>query len=91
MFLHLNCAFTFQSQNYRDDLVQLLLKRGGHIDQSNSEGQRPMLLLAKLPACHIHPLRYVNLKCLAAAVIQANQINYKSEVPVSLEPFIQMH
>ena len=80
-----------RAHNYKVELVQCLLNHGGHIDQTNAEGERPSSMLAKVPTSNIHPLHYISLKCLAAAVIQRHGIAYRNEVPVSLEPFIQMH
>ncbi len=50
-----------------------------------------MSMLAKVPSSGVQPLHYVSLKCLAAAAVQRHAIAYRNEVPVSLEPFIQMH
>ncbi|XP_046449498.1 protein fem-1 homolog A-like [Daphnia pulex] len=78
-------------QNYHSNLVELLLNHGGHIDQINSDGERPAVMLLKLPTCSVHPLQYISLRCLAASVIKTQGISYRGEVPVSLEPFIEKH
>ena len=78
-------------ENYIAPLVQLLLEHGGHIDQVNSDGERPATLLMMIPSCTIGPLQHISLQCLAASVVQRLKIRYQGEVPVSLEPFIEMH
>jgi len=78
-------------QNYIAPLIQLLLEHGGHIDQVNCDGERPATLLLKIPSCAISPLQHISLQCLAASVVQRLKIRFQGEVPVSLEPFIEMH
>lgn len=85
--LHVAC----RPNNHCADLVHCLLEQGAHIDRANRDGDRPMSMLAKVPSSGVQPLHYVSLKCLAAAAVQRHAIAYRNEVPVSLEPFIQMH
>lgn len=80
-----------KAQNYSPHLVELLLRHGGHIDQMNADGERPAAMLVKLPGCSVQPLQHISLQCLAASVIKHRSIHYRGEVPVSLEPFIEMH
>lgn len=81
-----------KAPNYQAPLVELLLSRGGHIDQVNAAGERPTGMLLKLPGgSSIQPLQHVSLQCLAASVVKAHRLPYKGECPVSLESFIELH
>lgn len=85
--LHIACRV----HNFTTDLIQLLLQHGSHIDQTNADGERPSVMLLKIPSCGINPHQHISLKCLAATVIRASKIQYRNEIPLSLEPFIEMH
>ncbi|KAK4875083.1 hypothetical protein RN001_011505 [Aquatica leii] len=79
------------SYNYNSWLIKLLLHYGAHIDQPNCLGERPTETLALNPLNDIHVLNYITLKCLCAAVINKHKIQYKDQVPKSLEFLIQQH
>ena len=86
--LHL-CARPYSSehfdQNQQDQVMKLLLRYSAHVDIVNESGD----MAAKgLP---LNILDYVNLKCLAAAVIRDRRIPYVGEIPASLELFVRMH
>lgn len=72
-------------------IVEVLLKAGGHVDQVTASGERPSKNLRLNPKCHISILNYTSLKCLAARVIQKHRIPYAGEVPKHLEAFVKMH
>ena len=79
-------------QNYEAPLVELLLRRGAHIDQVNADGERPANMLVKIPGgSTIHPLEHISLQCLAASAVKAYRLVYKGECPVTLESFIELH
>lgn len=77
--------------NFKQEVVELLLRHGGHIDMKNVEGVRPAHLLAANPASTVSITRYLSLKCLCAQVISNNNLPFKGEVPEVLETFIEAH
>ncbi|TRY77395.1 hypothetical protein TCAL_00144 [Tigriopus californicus] len=79
------------SNNYRLEIVELLLASGSHIDLRNGASQRPVDLLRAIPGCKINWLQFVSLKCLAATVIVKNNVSYRGEVPGILEEFVEAH
>ena len=85
--LHL-CARPYSKhfdRNQQEQVMKLLLRYSAHVDIVNESGD----MAAKgLP---LNSLDYVNLKCLAAAVIRDRRIPYAGEIPASLELFVQMH
>lgn len=76
---------------FKEEIVEVLLKAGGHVDQVTASGDRPSRNLRLNPKCHISILSYTSLKCLAARVIQKHRIPYAGEVPKHLEAFVKMH
>jgi len=77
--------------NFKQEVVELLLRHGGHIDMKNVQGVRPAHLLAGNPASTVSITRYLSLKCLCAQVISNNKLPFKGEVPEVLETFIEAH
>lgn len=76
---------------FKQEIVEVLLEAGAHVDQVTSLGERPSTFLRQNSKCHINILNYTTLKCLAARVIQQYRIPYSGEVPTHLESFIRMH
>ena len=72
-------------------VVDILLKAGAHIDQVNDSGLRPSTVLSRNNDSHYILMNHLTLKCLAAQVIQANNISYDHQVPKALEDFIKLH
>lgn len=78
--------------NYSAEVVNVLLQYGAHIDQRNSDGDQAHSQLAAIPECHVNPLHYTSLKCLAARQIVLHGIPYQpGEIPIMLEDFIKLH
>lgn len=68
-----------------------LLKHGAHLDLCNLERLTPLQLAQNTPLLDIYPLRYLNLQCLCAQVVQKYKIEYKGFVHKVLEEFIDAH
>jgi len=77
--------------NFKQDVVEVLLNNGAHVDLKNKNGVRPSHNMITNQACTISVIRYMSLKCLCAQVIANNRLNFKGEVPEVLETFIQAH
>jgi len=77
--------------NFKQEVVELLLSHGAHIDMKNVQGVRPAHLLATNPASTVSITRFLTLKCLCAQVISNNKLPFRGEVPEVLETFIEAH
>jgi len=77
--------------NFKQEVVELLLRHGAHIDMKNVQNVRPSDLLAHNPASTVSITRFLSLKCLCAQVISNNNLPFKGEVPEVLETFIEAH
>ena len=82
-------------ENFNQEIVEILLDNGAHIDIRNNHSDRPVDMLKRIPAntgeTKINPLHYTTLKCLAAQVVAKHGVPYKEEIPSMLEEFIQAH
>ena len=81
-------------ENFNQEIVEILLDNGAHIDMRNKEFDRPVDMLRRVPdgaGSKINPLHYITLKCLAARVVAKHEVPYKEEIPKILEEFIQAH
>jgi len=81
-------------ENFNQEIVEILLDNGAHIDIRNKEFDRPVDMLRRVPdgaGSKINPLHYITLKCLAARVVAKHGVPYKEEIPAILEEFIQAH
>ena len=81
-------------ENFNQEIVEILLDNGAHIDIRNNESDRPVDMLKRVPegaGSKINHLHYTTLKCLAARVVADNRVPYKEEIPEILEEFIQAH
>lgn len=81
-------------ENFNQEIVEVLLDNGAHIDIRNKEFDRPVDMLRRVPdgaGSKINPLHYITLKCLAARVVAKHGVPYKEEIPAILEEFIQAH
>lgn len=86
--LHLACTRT----NYHQKVVEILLKKGAHIDRKSASGNQPQLLLSSIAESTINPMKFISLKCLAARKISESKISFPSgSIPVALEEFIRIH
>jgi len=77
--------------NFKQEVLELLLRSGAHIDMKNVQNVRPSDLLAHNPASTVSITRFLSLKCLCAQVISSNNLPYKGEVPEVLETFVVAH
>lgn len=84
-------TLSLMSSKPNRDLVHYLLQQGAHIDVKDRNGFCPYSILQKNPTLGIQPLEYTTLKCLASRVIMQNKINYRGEIPASLEEFLLLH
>ena len=73
-------------------VVHELVEAGAHLDAVNKDG-RSFASLLKGQSIHeiINPLRFTNLQCLAAKVIQTNNIAYHGYLSPGLEEFVNLH
>lgn len=81
-------------ENFNQEIVEILLDNGAHIDIRNTDSDRPVDMLKRIPGgagSKINPLHYTTLKCLAARVVAKHGVPYKEEIPSILEEFIQAH
>lgn len=81
-------------ENFNQEIVEILLDNGAHIDIRNNDSDRPVDMLKRVPegaGSKINPLHYTTLKCLAARVVAKHSVPYKEEIPAILEEFIQAH
>lgn len=86
--LHLACTRT----NYNQRVVEILLRKGAHIDRKSATGNQPQSLLSSIPESTINPMKFISLKCLAARKVSENKISFPSgSIPVVLEEFIKIH
>lgn len=81
-----------QGQSCPSSAVQVILQRGGHLDQVNLQGLSFADLLKSQPIHQvINSLQFTTLKCLCARVVRQQRMRFKGLVPLTLEPFIQKH
>ncbi len=73
------------------DAVKLFLDYGADVDVMNITGITPFDSIRKLPHLGIDPFRYQTLKCLAARAVMLYNLEYRDQVPRSLEPFLKLH
>ena len=81
-------------ENFNQEIVEILLDNGAHIDIRNGSNDRPVDMLKRVPegaGSKINPLHYTTLRCLAARVVAKHGVPYKEEIPAILEEFIQAH
>lgn len=77
------------------DVVQLLLEHGAHVDARNSKGETPLQLLSPVTsstvASFVPVMRFLSLQCLAARVLARHQIPVQNILTKELQIFVQMH
>jgi len=78
-------------QNFKQEVVETLLRNGAHIDVKDAGGVRPSKILAANPASSVSIQRFLSLKCLCAQKISDYDLSFKGEVPEVLETFIEAH
>ena len=77
--------------NFDQNIIEVLLNKGAHVDLKNKNGDRPSRQMEDNPRCTISVARYMSLKCLCAQVITRHSLKYEGEVPSVLETFIHAH
>jgi len=77
--------------NFDQQVIEILLDKGAHIDIKNKKGDRPSRLLEENKRCTVSIARYMSLKCLCAQVITNYSLTFQGEVPSVLETFINAH
>eukprot|EP00092_Neocalanus_flemingeri_P030503 GFUD01033118.1.p1 GENE.GFUD01033118.1~~GFUD01033118.1.p1 ORF type:complete len:651 (+),score=133.69 GFUD01033118.1:226-2178(+) len=63
-----------KKENYNQPVASLLLDSGAHICAQDSLGHSPLSILSSQPA-KLNVMKYINLKCLAANVIQQSGLD----------------
>ncbi|KAF2355098.1 Ankyrin repeat [Trinorchestia longiramus] len=82
------------SRHYRKEIVEMLLRRGAHVDQASSSGDHAGKILAKNAAFRNDDLKLPvsPLKCLAAQAVRRHGLAVSSrDLPYHLQSFINMH
>jgi len=78
-----------KKENYSESVATLLLDSGAHIFTHDSQGMTSLATLSSHPA-KLNVMKYINLKCLAANVIQQFGLNMEvGEVPEHSLAFYQ--
>lgn len=89
-----NAALHVAAQNKpaKPLVVQTLLEAGAHLDAVNADGKAFEHVL-KGQVLHevINPMKHTNLQCLAARVVQRENIEYKGILAPTLEQFVDLH
>lgn len=75
----------------KQQVVRVLLDYGAHLDQPNRAGEHPHYLIAFNSSNTIPIINYTSLKCIVASTIIKNRIQYKNQIPKTLELFVQLH
>ena len=74
------------------NIIVTLLESGCHSDQANSNGETPMdWSTTGVAEIILRTRRKLSLKCIAARAVKKYKINYKKQIPLTLEDFIAMH
>lgn len=76
----------------KSQVVSTLLDAGAHLDAVNGEGRTFPSLLRGQPLHEVvSVLKYTNLQCLAAKVIQKHNIPHVGQLPPKLSEFVKLH
>jgi len=70
----------------RDEIVDLLLQHGVHVDAANADGRTASDCLS--PSLVFD---HVSLKCLAARAVRSYKLPYRGNVPATLADFVDRH
>ena len=82
-----------KNYEFYQNIVKILLDGKAHIDQVMATGQTLCERIGWREFLNVTGLTnpYINLKCLAARVVQRYQISYVGQVPPQVERFIKLH
>ena len=76
----------------RDKLICLLLNAGAHLDACNCQNKTASEMYKGGKMYNvINPINYLTLQCMAAKVIQKNQIPYREHLTSKLANFVSIH
>jgi len=69
-----------------DEIVNLLLQHGAHVDAANADGRTASDCLS-----HSLVFDHISLKCLAARAVRSFKLPYRGTVPTTLADFVDRH
>lgn len=74
-------------------VVTTLLNNGAHLDAVNAEERTFADLVKPRQPVHeiVNVLKFTNLQCLAAKIIQKHNIPHKGQLPTKLSDFVDLH
>ena len=73
-------------------IIMSLLSAGAHIDMCNHEHKTPMeCSTTGVAEIILRTQNSISLKCLCARVIRTKHIEYKGQIPICLEEFVDIH
>lgn len=73
-------------------IILHLIEAGTHMDRTNYDGKTALdLVTTGVAEIILRTERKIELKCLAASAVRRHKLDYKGNVPVMLEEFIEMH
>ncbi|XP_049880626.1 protein fem-1 homolog A isoform X3 [Pectinophora gossypiella] len=78
--------------NFSTELVEALVRGGGHLDTPNRFGDCAAELVALNRASRVRVLQHVSLRCCAArALLRAGTVPPPGVLPATLEAFLDLH
>lgn len=78
--------------NFNNEIIQLLLDNGAHLDLPNKLNDHPAQYISMNPATNVPLANYTTLMCCAATTIVRYRIPYKGgQLPATLEKFVSIH
>ncbi|XP_076331999.1 protein fem-1 homolog C-like isoform X1 [Tachypleus tridentatus] len=72
-------------------IFKMLLNYGGHLDACNAKGETALNLTHSIALLDVFPVRHLTLKCLAARVINKQDLPFKELIPLNLVDFVLSH
>ncbi|XP_072932133.1 protein fem-1 homolog A-like [Epargyreus clarus] len=77
--------------NFCNEVVEVLLEAGAHLDQPNAFGDSALEQLAQCAASRVRPLRHVSLACLCARALAARRPPPAALLPRALHELLRRH
>ena len=77
----------------KPQVITTLLENGAHLDAVNADDRTFADLVKPRQPVHevVNVLKFTNLQCLAAKVIQKNNIPHEGHLPRKLSGFVELH
>ena len=74
------------------NIIMILLNAGVHIDMCNKEGKTPIeTSTTGVAEIILRTQNKISLKCICARAVKKHQVQYKGQVPIVLEEFVDIH